>query len=466
MCASLNLSEGGRKALSFGEGWERILKTAEKAFKKLFDKGSYKPEDLFKTKEYKALVKETTKAFNSTISHKVTDDLRKHLEHGNLAFSGLKTHAQLTEARSLLKDENGNIRPYYQFEQDILKLNNTYNKNYLEAEYEFAVQSAQSVERWQTFSDDAERYWLEYRTAGDERVRADHDALRGVCLPKTDPFWESYYPPLGWRCRCTVVQVLASEKQLSDSKKARELGERVTTQIGASGKNKLEMFRFNPALEKTLFPKNNSYSKVVGADKVKRELEKEKPITYKNVFARELRDVYREQNFDKDNEDIIMGRKTTGYVQTANSFDINADLRENIPLSSENKIIVEALDSLIKNNKLKDNMMLYRNVRNDFIEAIFGVKSSSNISQMIDDIKKTNITTYADKGFTSVSAIKEDNAFKGRSVHLEIRTKKGTNAFVTSNYEESEIILGRNQKMNIIDVTENNGKIKLILETD
>ena len=110
--------------------------------------------------------------------------------------------------------------------------------------------------------------------------------------------------------------------------------------------------------------------------------------------------------------------------------------------------------------------MLYRNVRNDFIEAIFGVKSSSNISQMVNDIKKTNITTYADKGFTSVSAIKEDNVFKGRAVHLEIRTKKGTNAFITSNYEESEIILGRNQKMNIIDVVEDEGKIKLILETD
>lgn len=271
-CTSLNPSERGRKALSFGEGWERILGLAEKAFKKLFDKGSYKPEDLFKTKEYKALIDETAQAFNSTISHEVTEDLRKHLEYGNLVFSGLKTHAQLTEARSLLKDENGNIRPYYQFEKDILKLNQTYNKNYLEAEYEFAVHSAQSVERWQSFSDDTERYLLEYRTAGDERVRADHDALRGICLPKDDPFWESYFPPLGWRCRCTVVQVLASEKQLSDSQKAQQLGEKATTQIGKTGKNKLEMFRFNPALEKTLFPKNNNYSKVVGAERVIKEI--------------------------------------------------------------------------------------------------------------------------------------------------------------------------------------------------
>ena len=465
-CASLNPSEGGRKALSFGEGWERILKTAEKAFKKLFGKGSYKPEDLFKTKEYKTLIDETAQAFNSAISHEVTDDLRKHLEYGNLVFSGLKTHAQLTEARQYLKDKNGNIVPYYQFEQQILKLNEAYNKNYLEAEYEFAVQSAQSVENWLTFSDDTERYWLEYRTAGDERVRADHEALRGVCLPKTDPFWESYYPPLGWRCRCTVVQVLASEKQLSDSKKAQELGQRATTQIGASGKNKLDMFRFNPALEKTLFPKNNTYSKVVGAERVKKVLEKEKPIEYKNVSSRELKDIYREQNFDKNNEDIIMGRKITGYVQTANSFDINADLRENIPLSSENKIIVEALDNLIKNNKLKDNMMLYRNDGVGFIESHFGVDiSNMDIPTAVKKIKSIGKTEIVDKGFYSTSAIKEDNAFLNRKVHTEIRAKKGTNAFITSNYEESEIILGRSQKFKIIEISEGEGKIKIITET-
>ncbi|GIM56417.1 hypothetical protein CAPN006_08110 [Capnocytophaga canimorsus] len=165
--------------------FKKILKTAEKAFKKLFDKGSYKPEDLFKTKEYKTLIDETAQAFNSAISYEVTDDLRKHLEYGNLVFSGLKTHAQLTEARQYLKDEKGNIVPYHQFEQKILKINQTYNKNYLEAEYEFAVQSAQSVENWLTFSDDTERYWLEYRTAGDERVRADHDALRGTPQQRT-----------------------------------------------------------------------------------------------------------------------------------------------------------------------------------------------------------------------------------------------------------------------------------------
>ncbi|MCH4828231.1 phage minor head protein [Flavobacterium columnare] len=82
------------------------------------------------------------------------------------------------------------MRPYADFEQKILQLNEAYNKNYLEAEYLFATQSAQSAASWAGYSDDTERYYLEYRTAGDDRVRDSHAAY-GIVLPKDDPFWQN-----------------------------------------------------------------------------------------------------------------------------------------------------------------------------------------------------------------------------------------------------------------------------------
>lgn len=200
--------------------------------------------------------------------------MKAYLEKDAFIFSGLKTHTQLTEARSLLKDEKGNIRPYYQFEQEIVKLNEKYNKNYLEAEYQFAVSSSQSAASWANLQEDTDRYWLEYRTAGDERVRQSHAALNGICLPKTDPFWQEYYPPNGWRCRCIAVEVLAKEKTPHDSKNALEKGQRATTHIDKNGKNKLAMFRFNAGVQGKLFPPNNTYTKVVGAEQVKKALEK------------------------------------------------------------------------------------------------------------------------------------------------------------------------------------------------
>jgi len=238
-------------------------------FKKLHESGSYHPKDLLKTKEYADLIKSTAEIFTSAITHEVPEEMKEHLEKDVFVFSGLKTHAQLTEARSLLKDSSGNIRPYEDFERNILKLNEKYNTHYLEAEYEFAVQSSQSVAQWVNLQDDTSRYWLEYRTAGDEKVRATHAALNGICLPADDPFWMEYYPPNGWRCRCVAVEILAREGKLSDSSKAKRLGEAATSQISADGKNKLAMFRFNPGAEKKIFPPKNAYSKVIGAKELK-----------------------------------------------------------------------------------------------------------------------------------------------------------------------------------------------------
>lgn len=191
--------------------------------------------------------------------------MKDYLKKDAFNFSGLRTHAQLTEARSLLTDKNGNVRSYEQFEKDILKLNEKYNTNYLEAEYQFAVSSSQSAANWADLQDDTDRYWLQYRTAGDERVRVQHAQLNNTTLPKDDPFWFSYYPPNGWRCRCVAVEVLAADYKRSNSKKAIEQGEKATTYINKNDKNTLEMFRFNPGMENKIFPPNNAYTKVVGA---------------------------------------------------------------------------------------------------------------------------------------------------------------------------------------------------------
>jgi SPP1 gp7 family putative phage head morphogenesis protein len=49
-----------------------------------------------------------------------------------------------------------------------------------------------------------ERRWLRYVTAGDNRVRPDHRVLAGIVRPIDDGFWV-FYPPLGFRCRCSAV---------------------------------------------------------------------------------------------------------------------------------------------------------------------------------------------------------------------------------------------------------------------
>lgn len=253
MGVSITLSENNNP-------FRKVLEAGAAAFKKMFERQSYKPADLFTVPEYKALLYETKAVFDFGIQHHVPESLKSYLDRDVFIFSGLKTHQQLADARSYLKDEKGNIRPYHEFEKRMLKLNPQYNKNYLDAEYSFAVQSAISASNWETFPDNDPDRFVQYRTARDERVRASHAALHNTTLPKEDSFWDSYMPPNGWRCRCRAISVLAAFNPMSNPTKAKAAGEKATTQIGKSGKNKLEMFRFNPGKAKRIFPKNNSYN--------------------------------------------------------------------------------------------------------------------------------------------------------------------------------------------------------------
>ena len=143
--------------------------------------------------------------------------------------------------------------------KETLKIDETYNKQYLRAEYNFATQSTLLALKWKEYEKDGDDYNLQYRTANDERVRKQHAALHNITLPPSDPFWNSYYLPNELNCRCNVVQVRKSKYPVSDSSAALEKGEKATTQIGKSGVNKAAIFRFNPGKEMKLMPPKHPY---------------------------------------------------------------------------------------------------------------------------------------------------------------------------------------------------------------
>ena len=184
----------------------------------------------------------------------MSDIMRRRLQRSDYIFSGLKTFHELNEAFPSLLDDNGNRKSFERFLNDVQKINKTYNQNYLRAEYNFASASAEMAARWEQFMDDGDRYYLQYRTAADSKVRPEHAALHGVTLPIDDPFWEQFYPPNGWNCRCSVSQVRKSKFPATPHNEAMALGE-IATQ-----RDTRQMFRFNPGKEQKTFPNHNPYT--------------------------------------------------------------------------------------------------------------------------------------------------------------------------------------------------------------
>lgn len=69
------------------------------------------------------------------------------------------------------------------------------------------IQTAYEVGRYKQLTDKdvikARPYW-QYVAVMDSRTRPTHASLNGKVFPADDPFWDKWYPPNGFNCRCTV----------------------------------------------------------------------------------------------------------------------------------------------------------------------------------------------------------------------------------------------------------------------
>lgn len=194
-------------------------------------------------------------AVDTSLKEVPLDDISvQRLKESNYVFSGIKTFHELNETFPSLLDEEGNRKPFNQFLNDVQKVYDAYNVQYLRAEYNFAQASALMAARWKQFEQDGDRYNLQYRTMYDKRVRRTHRMLHNITLPIESPFWDKYFPPNGWNCRCTVVQVRKDKYPVSNEQEAMNLGSQAT-----AGKYQ-EMFMFNPGKRMTTFPAYNGYT--------------------------------------------------------------------------------------------------------------------------------------------------------------------------------------------------------------
>ena len=146
----------------------------------------------------------------------VDEVLTADLLNNIYVFSGAKTYQQTRALTALLAVDEYKSN-FYAFKRAAEPIFGTYNQDYLQAEYQTAKASARMASDWKRIEIDKDVLpLLKYQTVGDGRVRPTHQQLDNIVRSVNDPFWKQYYPPNGWRCRCTVSQLAEDEEPLTD----------------------------------------------------------------------------------------------------------------------------------------------------------------------------------------------------------------------------------------------------------
>lgn len=163
------------------------------------------------------------------------------------SFSAAKNYQQLRTMTEAMIDHEGKIRSFVDFKEQVGVINEKFNRNWLQTEYDTCIATATQSARWQEFQ--AQKHimpYLRYQTAGDDSVRDEHRLLDGVIKHIDDPFWRTYYPPNGWNCRCEAVQVTDDNVSETPDKAIR-------------GVHIAPMFRTNSGQTGLIFPKGHPY---------------------------------------------------------------------------------------------------------------------------------------------------------------------------------------------------------------
>ena len=78
--------------------------------------------------------------------------------------------------------------------------------------YQTNMHQAKSIGTWKQMQETKEDFpYLRYSAILDNHTRQSHAMMHGKVLPINDKFWDSFYPPNGFNCRCQAYAITESK---------------------------------------------------------------------------------------------------------------------------------------------------------------------------------------------------------------------------------------------------------------
>ena len=189
---------------------------------------------------------------------------------------------------------------------------------------------------------------------------------------------------------------------------------------------------------------------------------------------------------DKYHNKTLLNKKSMNTMEGAQSRRINGALRKGqMPSDPKDQKFMAKLDKAIASNSIPQDMTLFRGVSlsafkdydafldferlakqvsmDQFRDAsgkidfdawgkVFQTAQQQDIANLLERGKQLLGSVVEDKGFMQVSASSERNIFGFSDINLQLHVPKGTKAYISDYKEESEIILARGTKYEILGV--------------
>lgn len=158
--------------------------------------------------------KPTPKDLEKVLKRLKNLDLRtlksKYKSHSKSYLKSFKKNTD-KRLRSLINKEISNGSSWKVIES---KINRAYNGRISNLNSLFRTQSAfaYSAGKYVAESSRLDLWGYRYLTKNDDRVRDSHHQFHGVTLPKDHKFWNKYYPPNGYLCRCYLKPLFRKVK--------------------------------------------------------------------------------------------------------------------------------------------------------------------------------------------------------------------------------------------------------------
>lgn len=203
--------------------------TYEKALEYFEGKLALKPSEFFKLRaKYRALAFTVSGYSSATVLKQFQDTLAAAIKDG-------------TTMEQFRADMNGWLQERGYTGMTPYQTENVFRTN---------VQTAYSVGNYEEMRKPAvmraRPYWM-YDAVEDDRTRKTHLAMNGRVFPADSPVWETWYPPNGFKCRCSVIALTEAQVRSMGLTVETEVPQRVDTGSGFIAMIPDRGFNYNPA---------------------------------------------------------------------------------------------------------------------------------------------------------------------------------------------------------------------------